>query len=163
MSFLRSFTAHSGPSPAATAAAEKLAAALALAEKCETRALAAETALATLQTTLTERETALATATATLTERETALTALQTTLTERETALATATTALAEMPEKIKAEAIALAAASGIPASGTPPIPHGPFTGSTPAPITLEAFRTLSSVEKMAFSKAGGRISHSQN
>ena len=156
------FRSHA-PVSAATAAAEKLAAALALAEKCEARALAAEKECAALKEAITELETTLDAAAVFLKKKETALSEATAALTERETALAAATAALAEMPEKVKAEAIALAAASGIHAGGTPPIPSGSFTGSTPAPISLEAFRALAPVEKMAFSTAGGRISHSQN
>jgi len=149
------FRSHA-PVSAATAGAEKLAAALALVAKAESNIGALTEKLTATEAALGERDTALAII-------NDAFSTLTATLTERETALATATAALAEMPEKVKAEAIALAAASGIHAGGTPPIPSGSFTGSIPAPISLEAFRALAPVEKMAFSTAGGRISESQN
>jgi len=99
----------------------------------------------------------LATAQATLTEKETALATTAATLAEKEIALGAATATLATFDERVKSEAITLAAASGIPAGKTPPIQATENPHSRPT-LTAAEFRVLTPREMTTFGKSGGRI-----
>lgn len=123
----------------------------ALTEKSNAAIALADSLTAKIEALTTERDGA----TASLTEALAQLNATQLELTASREAFEALESSL---PEKVKALATDLAASAGIPAGQTPPL--NPTAAATPErpTLTLDAFQSLPSNQKMAFSVAGGRL-----
>jgi len=134
-------TPDADPTSALAALTEKSNAAIALADSLTAR----------ITDLTTERDGA----TASLTEALAQLSSTQLELTASREAFEALESSL---PEKVKALATDLAASAGIPAGQTPPLNPTPAATPERPTLTLDAFQSLPSNQKMAFSVAGGRL-----